>query len=174
MAPLGIGDWSFNTLLMCFAGGILGTTLGGLYAFIICGLLVLLGCISVLGGGSDFLLLNVGLGPIFGPHVGGFASGVAGVSYAIEIKKNLANPALSLGSKDILSPLIDTSWDVYLVGGVEHLGQLARRGEQRPGTRPRSARRAHLSTASPASRAPASSRPAPGPGTCARPCRPRR
>lgn len=118
MAPLGIGDWSFNTFLMCFAGGILGTTLGGLYAFVICGLLVLLGCISVLGGGSDFLLLNVGLGPIFGPHVGGFASGVAAVSYAIEIKKNLANPALSLGSKDILSPLIDTSWDVYLVGGV--------------------------------------------------------
>ena len=52
MAPLGIGDWSFNTFLMCFAGGILGTTLGGLYAFVICGLLVLLGCISVLGGVS--------------------------------------------------------------------------------------------------------------------------
>jgi hypothetical protein len=50
--------------------------------------------------------------------VGGFASGVAGVSYAIEVKKNLANPALGLGSKDILSPLVDTSWDVYLVGGA--------------------------------------------------------
>ena len=70
MAPLGIGDWSFNTFLMCFAGGILGTTLGGLYAFILCALTVLLGCVSVLCGGSDFLLLNVGLGPIFGPHVG--------------------------------------------------------------------------------------------------------
>lgn len=118
MAPLGIGDWSLDTLLMCFAGGILGTVLGGLFAFVICGLIVLLGCILVLSGGSDFILLNVGLGPIFGPHVGGFAAGVAAVSYAVEIKKNLANPALGLGSKDILSPLIGTSWDVYLVGGV--------------------------------------------------------
>ena len=111
---LGIGDWSFNTLLMCFAGGILGTALGGLYAFVICALAVLLGCISVLGGGSEFFLLNVGLGPIFGPHVGGFASGVAAVSYAVGVKKNLE----SASGKDILSPLMDTSWDVLLVGGV--------------------------------------------------------
>ena len=112
--PLGIGDWSFNTLLMCFAGGILGTALGGLYAFVICALAVLLGCISVLGGGPEFFLLNVGLGPIFGPHVGGFASGCAAVSYAVGVKKNLE----SASGKDILSPLMDTSWDVLLVGGV--------------------------------------------------------
>lgn len=118
MAPLGLGDWSFNTFLICFAGGLLGTALGGLFAFVICALIVLLGCLMVLSGGSDFFLLNVGLGPIFGPHVGGFASGVAAVSYAIAVKNNLANPALGLGSKDILSPLMDTSWDVPLVGGV--------------------------------------------------------
>ena len=112
--PLGIGDWSFNTLLMCFAGGILGASLGGLYAFVICALAVLLGCISVLGGGSEFFLLNVGLGPIFGPHAGGFASGCAAVSYAVGVKKNLE----SASGKDILSPLMDTSWDVLLVGGV--------------------------------------------------------
>jgi len=111
---LGLGDWSFNTLLMCFAGGILGASLGGLYAFVICALAVLLGCMSVLGGGPEFFLLNVGLGPIFGPHVGGFASGCAAVSYAVGVKKNLE----SASGKDIISPLIDTSWDVLLVGGV--------------------------------------------------------
>ena len=110
--------WSLNTFLICFAGGIVGTTMGGLFAFVFCGLAVLIGCAVVLCGGSDFILLNVGLGPVFGPHVGGFAAGVAAVSYAVQIKKNLANPALGLGAKDILSPLMDTSWDVQLVGGA--------------------------------------------------------
>ena len=57
----------FQYIFDVFCRGNSRTTLGGLYAFVICALLVLLGCISVLGGGSDFMLLNVGLGPIFGP-----------------------------------------------------------------------------------------------------------
>lgn len=113
--------WSVNTLLVCFGGGIVGAALGGLYAFIFCGLIVLLGCVVILTGGSDFVLLQVGLGPLFGPHVGGFASGVAAVTYAVGFRKNLQKPALGLGAKDILSPLLDTSWDVLLVGGVTAL-----------------------------------------------------
>lgn len=106
--------WSLNTLLICFGGGILGAALGGLFAFILCGLIVLIGCLVVLGGGSDFVLMQIGLGPVFGPHVGGFASGVVAVTYAAGVKKNLVTES----AKDILSPLTNTSWDVLIVGGV--------------------------------------------------------
>ena len=46
--------WSFDTLLICFGGGIIGTALGGLFSFAICGLIVLAGCFMILSGGSDF------------------------------------------------------------------------------------------------------------------------
>jgi len=108
--------WSLTTFLVCFGGGILGAALGGMYAFVLCGTLVTLGCVQVLAGGSDFLLLQVGLGPIFGPHVGGFTSGVVAVTYAEGIKKNA--PGGEGSGKDILSPLMGTSWDVLAVGGV--------------------------------------------------------
>jgi hypothetical protein len=104
--------WSINTLLICFAGGILGTALGGLWAFVACGFIVLAGCAIIFAGGSDFVLMQVGLGPIFGPHIG-FCGGVIAASYAAGIRKNLA----SATGKDILSPLVATSWDVLLVGG---------------------------------------------------------
>ncbi len=105
---------SINTLLICFGGGIVGAALGGLLSFIICALIVLGGCLVTLQGGSDYLLLQVGLGSIFGPHVGGFAAGVAASTYAAGIRKNHPTGA----AKDILSPLMGTSWDVLLVGGV--------------------------------------------------------
>ncbi|GEM_PF-2806103 len=80
--------FSIQTLVMCFAGGIVGGALGGLFSFIICGLMVMAGCLVIMASGSDFILLQVGLGPIFGPHVGGFASGVAAATYAAAVKKN--------------------------------------------------------------------------------------
>ena len=110
--------WGINTLLFCFGGGIVGAALGVLFSFVLCGLIVLIGCVIIIGGGSDFFLMQVGLGPIFGPHAGGFAAGTAAVTYAVGIKKNLRVPTLGLGAKDILSPLLDTSWDVLLVGGI--------------------------------------------------------
>ncbi len=60
------------------------------------------------------MLLQVGLGPVFGPHAGGFLAGVLAASYAAGIRKN--HPTGS--GRDILSPLIGTSWDVLCVGGV--------------------------------------------------------
>ncbi len=110
--------WGINTFLICFGGGIVGSALGGLFSFVLCGLMVLIGCAIIIGGGTDFILMQVGLGPIFGPHAGGFAAGIGAVTYAVRIKKNLRVPALGLGAKDILSPLLDTSWDVLLVGGL--------------------------------------------------------
>lgn len=106
--------FSLNTLLICFGGGIVGAALGGLLAFILCALCVLCGCVMVMMGGTDFLLLQVGLGPIFGPHVGGFAAGVAAATYAAGVRQNHPTGA----AKDILSPLMGTSWDVLLVGGI--------------------------------------------------------
>ena len=88
--------WSLSTLLLCFGGLVLG------------------GCFVVLAGGSDFLLLQVGLGPLFGPHVGGFAAGVAACTYAAGVKKNHPTSA----GKDVLAMLTDTSGDVLLVGGA--------------------------------------------------------
>jgi hypothetical protein len=103
-----------NTAVLAFAGGIYGSCLGALWSFCLCGLLTLLGCAVVLGGGSDFLLLQVGLGPLFGPQGGGFAAGVVAASYAAAVKKN--HPGGS--ARDILSPLVGTSWDVLLAGGL--------------------------------------------------------
>lgn len=105
-----------TTLLVCFGGGLLGAALGGLYAFILCGIMVFSGCLLVLVGGPDFMLFQIGLGPIFGPHVGGFTSGVVAVTYAEGIRKNA--PGGEGTGKDILSPLMNTSWDVLLVGGI--------------------------------------------------------
>lgn len=105
---------SSSTLLICFGGGVFGAAIGGLFSFIFCGFLVFSGCLMVLGGGSDFLLLQVGLGPIFGVYAGGFTSGIVASTYAAGVRKNHPSGA----AKDILSPLIDTSWDVLAVGGA--------------------------------------------------------
>lgn len=105
---------SLATLLLCFCGGVISASLGAIFSFIICGFLVLGGCIMVMAGGNDFMLLQVGLGPIFGPHAGGFAAGVAASTYAAGMKGNHPTGA----GKDVLAMLTDTSWDVLLVGGV--------------------------------------------------------
>ncbi|MDR2302251.1 MAG: hypothetical protein LBF38_09455 [Deltaproteobacteria bacterium] len=108
-----------ETLFLAFVGGIFGASLGALWAFCLCGLVTLFGCGLILAGGSDFLLLQVGLGPIFGPHAGGFLAGVVASSYASGFRGN--HPGGPQAGKDILSPLIGTSWDVLVVGGLASL-----------------------------------------------------
>ncbi|MDR2573181.1 MAG: hypothetical protein LBC94_02355 [Desulfovibrio sp.] len=102
-----------NTVVLAFVGGLFGASLGGLWVFVLDALLVLLGCIVVLAGGSDFLLLQIALGPLFGPQ-STFLGGSIAASYAAGIRKN--HPGGS--GRDIISPLLDTSWDVLLVGGA--------------------------------------------------------
>ncbi len=101
-------------ILAAFAGGIFGAAVGALWAFCLCGLLTLAGCLVVLSSGPDFLLLQVGLGPVFGPQGGGFLAGVVAASYAAGLRGN--HPTGS--GRDILSPLMGTSWDVLAVGGA--------------------------------------------------------
>jgi len=105
--------WSFTTLLLAFGGGVVGAALGGLWSIVICGFIVLAGNIIILAGGSSFLLLQVGMGPIFGPHVGGFAAGIAASAYAHYRGKQPVGTA-----RDILNPLIGCGWDVLVMGGV--------------------------------------------------------
>ncbi len=102
------------TLVACFGGGVVGAALGGLFAFSLCGLIVLCGALVALTGGDTFLLLQVGVGPLFGPHAGGFTAGVVASTYAAAIRKN--HPTGN--AKDILPPLIGTSWDVLAIGGI--------------------------------------------------------
>lgn len=106
--------WSITTILIAFGGGVFGAALGGLWSIILCALLVLAGSVLVMTGGSNFLLMQVALGPIFGPHVGGFAAGIAAATYAAGVRRNQPNG----DAKDIISPLTDTSWDVLAVGGL--------------------------------------------------------
>ncbi|MDR1044405.1 MAG: hypothetical protein LBP33_04705 [Candidatus Adiutrix sp.] len=105
--------FTFETVLMAFTGGLFGAALGALWSFCLCGLVTMIGCAVVLAGGPDFLLLQVGLGPVFGPQAGGFLAGVIAASYAGARGKHPGG-----SGRDILTPLIGSSWDVLLVGGL--------------------------------------------------------
>lgn len=109
-----MGIWSINTFLIAFLGGVVGTALGTLWAVILCALLVLVGIGVVMAGGSDFILNQLALGPMFAPHLGGFAVPIIASAYAAAIWKN--HPTGN--GKDIVSPLMGTSWDVLAVGGL--------------------------------------------------------
>jgi hypothetical protein len=110
-------------LFLAFAGGVFGASLGALWAFCLCGLVVMLGCGVILAGGSDILLLQVGLGPLFGPHGGGFLAGVVASTYAS--RPGGAHPSGPGQGKDILSPLIGSSWDTLVVGGLASVAGVA-------------------------------------------------
>ncbi len=94
-------------LLAAFGGGIFGAAVGGLAAFEILGLLVIAGVAVQLGvapAATDFFGLPFGA---FGPHVGGFASGVAAVAYAasrgkIENGRNIVAGLMGLNAADVL------------------------------------------------------------------------
>ena len=99
-------------LLAAFGGGIFGAALGGLAAFTFVGFLVMIGVavqISMAPAEIAFYGLPFGM---FGPHVGGFASGVAAAAYA-------ASRGKLASGRDIVSGLMGLNRpDVLLVGGV--------------------------------------------------------
>ena len=95
--------------LVAFGGGILGASFGALNSFAIVGFLVIAAVAAQNGSGE---LLAYPFGPAFGPHVGGFASGVAAAAFAG--KKGL----LPTG-KDIGSGLMGlNNPTVLLIGGL--------------------------------------------------------
>lgn len=100
----------FVSILIAFAGGIFGAAVGALQAFVILGFLILV-AVGAQAAGAD--LMSIPLGATFGPHVGGFAAGVAAAAYAAKKGK------LEGGGKDIVSALMGLNRpDVLLVGGI--------------------------------------------------------
>jgi hypothetical protein len=94
-----------------FAGGVFGTAIGALPSFIFVGFFILVG-VAIQAAGGTVNFLDIPLGPLFGPHVGGWAAGCAAASYAAKQGK------LSTG-RDVATPLMSlNSPDVLLVGGI--------------------------------------------------------
>lgn len=96
--------FAFNEIAAAFGGGVFAAAVGGLPAFIMCGILVLI-------NNPD-----MAFGPYFGPHIS-FAAGVAAAAYAG--KKDLT------AGNDILTPLLKfNNAPVLLVGGLFGAGGL--------------------------------------------------
>ncbi|RQD70468.1 MAG: hypothetical protein D5S00_03905 [Tindallia sp. MSAO_Bac2] len=98
--------------LAAFCGGVLGTAIGALPAFIFCGVTGLVSIGVIAAGGSDVFLGELAFGPLFGPHIV-FAAGVASAALAGNKKKLLGT------GMDILTPLVKTkNLQVYFTGGI--------------------------------------------------------
>ncbi|MEI2387205.1 permease [Breoghania sp. JC706] len=99
-------------LLVAFGGGIFGAAIGALPAFAFVGLLTMLGVaiqLAIAPAATDFFGIPFG---VFGPHVGGFASGVAAAAYAaakgkLDSGRNIVTAGMGLNAPDVL-----------LVGGI--------------------------------------------------------
>ncbi|MCA9978909.1 MAG: hypothetical protein KC413_24280, partial [Anaerolineales bacterium] len=103
----------FVSILVAFAGGIFGAAVGGLGAFVILGFLILV-AIGAQATGAD--LMSIPLGAAFGPHVGGFAAGIAASAYAgkkgyIDSGRGIVTALMGLNKPDVL-----------LVGGLFGIG----------------------------------------------------
>ncbi|PRY20070.1 hypothetical protein CLV78_11519 [Aliiruegeria haliotis] len=99
-------------LLAAFGAGIFGAAIGALPAFAFVGLLTLFGVgiqLAIAPEATDFFNIPFG---VFGPHVGGFASGVAAAAYAakkgkLDSGRNIVTAGMGLNAPDVL-----------LVGGI--------------------------------------------------------
>lgn len=92
--------------LAAFGGGALASCIGAVPAFVMTGLITIVGAIAGWGG-----LATVAFGTFFGPHIA-FAGGVAATAYAA--KKGLIESGAAVGTP--LAPL--GAPDVIAVGGV--------------------------------------------------------
>ncbi len=94
-------------LLVAFGGGIFGAAIGALPAFAFVGILTMFGVaiqLAIAPAATDFFGIPFG---VFGPHVGGFASGVAAAAYAackgkLDTGRNIVTAGMGLNSPDVL------------------------------------------------------------------------
>ena len=100
-----------TALLASFGAGIFGAAIGALTAFEIVGFLVIIGVAIQMSTSGDTTLLGFSFG-VFGPHVGGFASGVAAAAYAAAKGKLKTGRDIGSGMMGLGHP------DVLLVGGI--------------------------------------------------------
>lgn len=104
--------FDFEMLILSFAGGMFGAAIGGLPAFVLCGVCATIGLAIFWATGFDTFLNITAWGPLLGPHIA-FAGGVAAAAYAAKTGK------LKSGGKDIVSSLMGLNApDVLLVGGI--------------------------------------------------------
>ncbi|MBN1272592.1 MAG: hypothetical protein JXB26_10025 [Candidatus Aminicenantes bacterium] len=98
-------------ILAAFGGGILGAAIGGMNAFILCGLSCVVGTALAVATGDSSFNQVVTWGPFLAPHIA-FAGGAAASAYAARRGK------LSCG-RDVLSPLYGLeSPGILLAGGI--------------------------------------------------------
>lgn len=103
--------FDIEMLVLSFGGGMLGAAIGGLPAFVICGVCAVIGLAIYQATGDNTFLNATAWGPLFGPHIA-FAGGVAAAAYAAKTGK-------MKNGKDIVSSLMGLNApDVLLVGGV--------------------------------------------------------
>ncbi|NTW00441.1 MAG: permease [Oscillochloris sp.] len=118
---------SLAGFLVAIGGGIFGAAIGALPAFAFVGFLVLIGvAVQLASGNADFFGIPFGA---FGPHVGGFASGVAAAGYAARVGKldtgrnivvglmGLSNPAVLLVGAAFGACGYIVQWALSLVPG---------------------------------------------------------
>lgn len=98
-------------LLAAVGGGIFGAAIGALPAFEFVGFLVMAGFAVQLASGDGSFVGGMPFGA-FGPHVGGFAAGVAAAAYAANRKKLDTGRNIVVGLMGLNSP------DVLLIGGL--------------------------------------------------------
>lgn len=97
-----------NLILSAFGGGVFGAFIGGLPAFILCGIVGFAG--FAMGGDMD-ILGSLAFGSFLGPHIA-FGGGVAAAAFAKRME-------LLPEGKDILTPMAKFQNPmVYLVGGI--------------------------------------------------------
>ncbi|WP_313076714.1 hypothetical protein [Lacrimispora sp.] len=102
---------SIFAFIGAFGGGVMGAYLGALPAFILTGVLAIVGAAVAMAGGADVTIGYVAFGSYLGPHIA-FAGGVAAAAYAGKKK-------LLKSGTDILSPLYGVCDPMTLVvGGV--------------------------------------------------------
>ena len=108
---MSIGDINILHMLVAFCGGVLGAALGGLNAFILCGLAAVVGTLLTIIMGDTTFNSVVTWGPLLGPHVA-FAGGVAGAAYAAKIKVLCSGRNVLVALFGFNSPI------VLVVGGI--------------------------------------------------------
>lgn len=103
--------FDFTYLILAFGGGVWGAAIGGLPAFVLCGITAVVGLAIYLVNGDPTFVNTIAWGPFFGPHIA-FVGGVAAAAYAAKVGK-MEN------GKDIITSLMGLNApDVLLVGGV--------------------------------------------------------
>lgn len=99
----------FTMLIAAFGGGLLATFMGGITAFVFCGLTVIA---AIMGGANGAPAIGIiSFGVWFGPHIS-FAGAVAGAAFAMT-RNHIEN------GQDIVTPLVKFGDPmVLIVGGI--------------------------------------------------------